>query len=153
MLNLTISTTIDSTDSDLLQIKFLGKFCPFLVTLFNSSLTLKRKSCLPGNCCVKEMFTRINSEASLQTQTLNKMDLLRVKLVFEYDFEISWSFGPLDLQTLGLLGFWSSSLLNHLLILSLTSSYLFLLLLPTTSCTLLPPSFFSYFLLVWFGIV
>ena len=37
----------------------------------------------------------------------NKMDLLRVKLVFEYDFEISWSFGPwdngsLDLGTLGL---------------------------------------------------
>ena len=43
----------------------------------------------------------------------NKMDL-RVKLVFEYEFEISWSFGPWDHGTLGTWDSWTSSLLQHL---------------------------------------
>ena len=55
----------------------------------------------------------------------------RVKLVFECEFEISWSLGPLDLGTLGPWDSWTSSLLQHLLKLPLhplTSSYFFLLL-------------------------
>ena len=63
----------------------------------------------------------------------------RVKLVFECEFEISWSLGPLDLGTLGPWDSWTSSLLQHLLILPLRSSYL---LLP------LPPT-----LLLWYGLV
>ena len=59
----------------------------------------------------------------------------RVKLVFECEFEIYWSFGPLDLGTLGPWDSWTSSLLQHLLILPLTTSYILISL---------PP-------LVWFG--
>ena len=63
----------------------------------------------------------------------------RVKLVFECDFEISWSLEPWDLGTLGPLDSWTSYLLQHLLILPLTSSYLLLYLPPT--------------LLLWYGLV
>ena len=53
-------------------------------------------------------------------------------------FRNPWTFGPSDLRTLGLkdfrtLGLWE--LLHDLLILPFTSSYLFLLLLPTSSYT------------------
>ena len=50
-----------------------------------------------------------------------------------------WSLGPLDLRTLGPSDSWTSSLLQHLLILPLTSSYLLLSLPPT--------------LLLWYGLV
>ena len=53
----------------------------------------------------------------------------RVKLVFEYDFETSWSWRPLDLLTLGLP----------------PNSFYFLLLLPTYFYLLFPPG------LVWGG--
>ena len=43
----------------------------------------------------------------------------RVKLIFECDFEISWSLGPLDLGTLGPWDSWTSSLLQHLILLLL----------------------------------
>ena len=32
---------------------------------------------------------------------LTRWTFFRVKLVFEFEFEISWSLGPLDLRTLG----------------------------------------------------
>ena len=63
----------------------------------------------------------------------------RVKLVFECEFKISWSLGPLNLGTLGPLDSWTPSLLQHFLILPLTSSYLLLSLPPT--------------LLLWYGLV
>ena len=50
-----------------------------------------------------------------------------------------WTLGPLDLETLGPWDSWTSSLLQHLLILPLTSSYLLLSLPPT--------------LLLWYGLV
>jgi len=55
----------------------------------------------------------------------------RVKLVFECEFEISWSLGPLDLGTLGPWDSWTSSLLQNLHLLAITSSYLLLSLPPT----------------------
>ena len=55
------------------------------------------------------------------------------------EFEISWSFEPWDLGTPGPWNPWTSSLLQHLLILPLTSSYLLLSLPPT--------------LLLWYGLV
>ena len=78
---------------------------------------------------------------------ITRWTFFRVKLVFECEFEISWSMGPLDLWTLGPLDLetlgpwdsWTSSLLQHLLILPLTSSYLLLSLPPT--------------LLLWYGLV
>ena len=83
---------------------------------------------------------------------LTRWTFFRVKLIFECEFKISWSLGPLgpwdpwDLGTpgtlgppdLGTLGPWdslTSSLLQHLLIIPLTSYHLLLSL---------PP-------LVWFG--
>ena len=59
----------------------------------------------------------------LAFQTWTRWTFFRVKLVFEYDFEISWSWGPWDS--------WTCSLLLYLLILPLTSSYLFQSLPPT----------------------
>ena len=50
-----------------------------------------------------------------------------------------WTFGPLDLGTLGPCDSWTSSLLQHLLILPLTFSYLILSLPPTV--------------LLWYGLV
>ena len=72
----------------------------------------------------------------------------RVKLVFEFDFETSWSLGPLDPGTLGLQDFGTSSLLHQLLIPPPMSSYFLLTYIP-----LLLPT--SYFLLplVCFGLV
>ena len=66
-----------------------------------------------------------------QLKFRTRWTFFRVKLVFECEFEISWSLGPSDLGTpepwnpwtLGLLDL-LSSLLQHLLILPLTSSYL-----------------------------
>ena len=52
----------------------------------------------------------------------------RVKLVFECEFEISQFLGPLDLGTLGPCDSWTSSLLQHLLILPLTSIFNVILL-------------------------
>ena len=90
---------------------------------------------------------------------MTRWTFFRVKLVFEYDFEIYWSFRPwdhgsfghLDLSILnhgthGLQDFGTSSLLCHLLILPLASSYLFILLF-LTSYTL------QLFGMVWFGMV
>ena len=57
----------------------------------------------------------------------------RVKLVFECDFEMSWSLCPLDPRTFGLLDLFPPPLLPH------TSSYLLLSLPPT--------------LLLWYGLV
>ena len=45
----------------------------------------------------------------------------RVKLVFECEFEISWSLGPWDLRTPRPWYSWTSSLLHHLIILPLPS--------------------------------
>ena len=61
----------------------------------------------------------------------------RVKLVFECDFKISWSLGPWDPWTFGLLDFFLPS--TPPLSSSFTSSYLFLLL--------------SSFGIVWYGLV
>ena len=79
-------------------------------------------------------------------QSLDEQLITRVKLVFECDFEIYWSLGPSDLGTLEPWNPWTlglldllSSLLQHLLILPLTSSYLLLSLPPT--------------LLLWYGLV
>ena len=72
-------------------------------------------------------------------QNKTRWTFFRVKLVLECEFEISGSLGPLDLGTLGPWDSWTSSLLQHLLILPLTSSYLLLSLPPT--------------LLLWYGLV
>ena len=70
------------------------------------------------------------------SKSITRWTFFRVKLVFECDFEISWSLGPLDLGTLGPLpsSNTSSYLLSHP---PFTSSYLFLLL--------------SFFSMVWYG--
>ena len=83
---------------------------------------------------------KINSVIKVKT----RWTFFRVKLVFECEFEISWSLGPwdlgpLDLGTLGLWDSWTSSLIQHLLILTHTYSYLLLSLSPT--------------LLLWYGLV
>ena len=67
----------------------------------------------------------------------NKKDLLQsqARILFEYDFEISWSLGPLDLQSLGPLNSWTFNFLTSSL------HHQFLLLLPTS------------FLMVWFDLV
>ena len=90
----------------------------------------------------------------------------RVKLVFEFAFEISWSSGPFDPETFGLLDFRTLGPLPS----STTSTYLFLLHYPTAFYLFLPPNSF-YFLLnpstsfyvflylllppgmVWFGLI
>ena len=72
-----------------------------------------------------------------------------------------WLWDILVIGTLGPWDSWTSSLLQHLLMLPLTSSYPFFLLLPTSSYTLLTPSISSYLLqlshtwfgLVWYGLV
>ena len=74
---------------------------------------------------------------------VTRWTFFRVKLEFECDFEISWSFGPwdhwtlepLDLGTLGPLP--SANTSSYFPLDPLTSSYLFLLL--------------SSFGIVWFG--
>ena len=93
----------------------------------------------------------------------------RVKLVFEFEFEISWSSGPLDLWTQKPWDSWTLGPLPS----STTSTYLFLLHYPTSFYLFLPPpslltpftSFYillllstSFYLLlppglVWFGLV
>ena len=68
------------------------------------------------------------------SNTLTRWTFFRVKLVFEFEFEISWSLGPwepwtlepLDLGTLGPLP--SSNTSSYFPLHPLTSSYLFLLL-------------------------
>ena len=79
-----------------------------------------------GNCSVDfQDYLRI---LVLLKQT--RWTFFRVKLVFECDFEICWSLGPWDLGTPGPWESWTSSLLQHLLIIPLTSSYLILSLPP-----------------------
>ena len=81
-------------------------------------------------CCIRIFFGVDHFyAASCWKLNLTRRTFFRVKLVFEYGFEISWSLCPLDT--------WTSSLFLYLLILPLTSSYLFLLL--------------SSFGMVWFG--
>ena len=75
----------------------------------------------------------------LQIRNQTRWTFFRVKLVFECEFEISWSLGPWDLGTPGPWNPWTSSLHQHLLILPLRSSYLLLSLPPT--------------LLLWYGLV
>ena len=79
------------------------------------------------------------AESSKSINKITRWTFFRVKLVFEFEFEISWSLGPLDLGTLGPWDSWTSALLQHLLIIPFTSSYL-LLSLPST-------------LLLWYGLV
>ena len=67
----------------------------------------------------------------LKLRGLTRWTFFRVKLVFECESEISCSLGPWNP--------WTSSLLQHLLIIPLTSSYLLLSLPPT--------------LLLWYGLV
>merc|ERR1712122_353634 len=62
---------------------------------------------------------------------MTRWTFFRVKLVFECEFEISWSLGPWDLGTPGPWNPWTSSLHQHLLILPLRSSYLLHPLPPT----------------------
>ena len=98
-------------------------------------------------------FSNGGDVTNLQVWYLNNYitiwTFFRVKLVFECDFEISWSLGPLDLWTLELLNLFPPLPSPH------TFSYLFLSL-PASSYTLLPDSISSYFLflgLVWLGMV
>ena len=74
-----------------------------------------------------ENLTIVIPEPPDQTEGDTRWTFFRVKLIFECEFEISWSLGPLDLGTLGPWDSWTSSLCQHLLILPLTSSYLLLL--------------------------
>ena len=61
-------------------------------------------------------FQKIFPERLWDYKCKTRWTLFRVKLVFEFEFEISWSSGPLTLdpETLGLLDFGTSSLLHHL---------------------------------------
>ena len=118
----------------MIETKKLGNFC-FLCRIYNNS-SLKAK-----HVHLFEFFWSIKILQALNfklqmvylypaERNITRWTFFRVKLVFEYDFEISWSFGlwnpwtfrPRECQ------FFTSSLLHHLLI-----------LLPTS------------FLLVWFG--
>ena len=83
-------------------------------------------------CMSGVISKRCSAHAILEIKT--RWTFFRVKLVFEFEFEISWSLGPLDLGSSGPWDSWTFSLLQHLLILPHTSYYL-LLSLP----------------LVWFG--
>ena len=76
---------------------------------------------------------------TLNLNTLTRWTFFRVKLIFEYDFEISWSLGPRDPWTFKLWNLWTLGLSIFLLLPSYTtSSYFFL-----------PPS--SWFGFMWFG--
>ena len=66
------------------------------------------------------------SLAGMSIWTKTRWTFFRDKLVFECEFEISWSLGPLDLGTLGPLP--SSNTSSYFPLHPLTSSYLFLLL-------------------------
>ena len=84
---------------------------------------------------------------------ITRWTFFRVKLIFEYDFQISWSFGPWVPWNLGLLDFRTFEPLPS----STTSSY-FLLPPPISSYTLLPLLLLSlptstWFDWVWFGLV
>ena len=105
--------SLDSTPLD-------GSLSPLEVQLFTV------------NCTIWGYFSPLISKVTRWT-------FFRDKLVFEFEFEISWSLGPLDLGTLGPWDSWTSALLQHLLIIPFTSSYL-LLSLPST-------------LLLWYGLV
>ena len=102
---------------------------------------------------------------------ITRWTFFRVKLIFEYDFQISWSFGPWVPWNLGLLDFRtfeplpSSTTSSYFLLPPpISSSYFFLpppplsyllLSLLTSIYLFLPPSI-SYFLihgLVWYGVV
>ena len=92
---------------------------------------------------------------SLLHLTLNvtRWTFFRVKLVFEFEFEISWSLGPWDLGTTGP---WDSWTLGPLdlgtlgpLPSSTTSSYF--LLPPPLSSSYSPPLVWFWFGLVWYG--
>ena len=83
-----------------------------------------------------EVAFGIQSLVYFQKHNSTRWTFFRVKLVFEYDFEISWSFGPWVLGTLrpsdlGILG-----LLD---------------LFPPPQPP--PPPLSSYYLLVWYGMV
>ena len=117
------------------------------------------------NCACRDLL-------GFRFQKYTRWTFFRVKLLFECDFKIFWS---LNLRTLGLLDFGTSSLLYHLLILPLTffsssSSYFFLpplklsylllnspisLLPPTSSYVLLTPftSFYLFYYFLWYGLV
>ena len=88
---------------------------------------------------LKEFLKRNPKYSNFQCIFATRWTFFRVKLVFEFEFEISWSLGPLNLRTLGPWDSWISSFFQHLLILPHTSSYLLLSLLPT--------------LLLWYGLV
>ena len=75
----------------------------------------------------------------LHHKSITRWTFFRVKLVFEYDFELSWSLGPWYPWTFRPLDLWTLGLFLPLPS-STTSPYFFL-----------PPS--SWFGLVWFGMV
>ena len=82
---------------------------------------------------------------TLNLNTLTRWTFFRVKLIFEYDFEISWSLGPRDPWTFKLWNLWTLGLSIFLLLPSYTtSSYFFLptILFHSTS-NLLPPPYYS----------
>ena len=85
----------------------------------------------------------------LRQQRQTRWTFFRVKLVFECEFEITWSLGPWDLRTLdlGTHGPWNLRTLGLLDLIPpptplRTSPYI--LLPPSISCSYSPP-------LVWFG--
>ena len=73
---------------------------------------------------------------------ITRWTFFRVKLVFEYEFEISWSLGPWDLWTPGPWNPWTLGLLD--LFPPPTPPHTYILLPPPISSSYSPP-------LVWFG--
>ena len=100
-----------------------------------------------------------------RVKTETRWTFFRVKLVFEFEFEISWSSGPLDLWTQKPWDSWTLGPLPS----STTSTYLFLLHYPNSFYLFLPPPslltpfssfypFTSFYLFLspitsWFGMV
>ena len=104
-------------------------------------------------------FSNGGDVTNLQVWYLNNYitiwTFFRVKLVFECNFEISWSLGPLDLWTLGPWDYWtlgplpSSTTSTYFLLTLFTSIYILLLF----TFKLLLSTVTSWFDIVWYGLI